>query len=126
VRKSRCPRERWISPHYCAVLHHLFQDVYDRAGQPRTVRISKGGNPFCFPENIESQATKLFGELAEADYLRSRDSRRFADQAAHFPAELNAIHVFREGNGRSQHTFLALLAHHAEHPLKLDRPDPTR
>jgi cell filamentation protein len=47
-------------------------------------------------------------------------------QAAHFPAELNAIHVFREGNGRSQHTFLALLAHHAEHPLKLDRPDPTR
>lgn len=42
--------------HYKAVHHHLFQDVYDWAGQVRTVRISKGGNPFCFPENIEDQA----------------------------------------------------------------------
>ena len=38
--------------HYCAIHRHLFQDVYEWAGQPRTVRISKGGNPFCFPENI--------------------------------------------------------------------------
>jgi cell filamentation protein len=35
--------------HYCAVHHHLFQDVYDWAGQPRTVRMSKGGSPFCLP-----------------------------------------------------------------------------
>ncbi len=39
--------------HYCAVHHHLFQDVYEWAGKPRSVRIAKGGNPFCFPENIE-------------------------------------------------------------------------
>jgi len=49
--------------HYCAVHHHLFQDVYEWAGKPRTVRISKQGNPFCFPENIEGQATKLFTDL---------------------------------------------------------------
>ena len=110
--------------HYCAVHHHLFQDVYEWAGRPRTVRISKGGNPFCFPENIESQATKLFDELREADYLRNLDSPQFADQAAHFLAELNAIHAFREGNGRSQLTFLALLAHQVGHPLNLDRLDP--
>jgi cell filamentation protein len=36
--------------HYCAVHRHLFQDVYEWAGTPRTVRISKQGNPFCFPE----------------------------------------------------------------------------
>jgi cell filamentation protein len=41
---------------YKAVHHHLFQDVYDWAGQVRTVRISKGGNPFCFPENIEDNS----------------------------------------------------------------------
>src|SRR5437764_4383532 len=45
--------------HYKAVHHHLFQDVYEWAGQVRTVRISKGGNPFCFPENIEGQANQL-------------------------------------------------------------------
>jgi cell filamentation protein len=111
-------------PHYCAIHHHLFQDVYDWAGKPRAVRISKGGNPFCFPENIESQATKLFDELREADYLKYFDSQQFADQAAHFLSELNAIHAFREGNGRSQLTFLALLAHQAGHPLNLDRLDP--
>lgn len=47
-------------PHYCSIHHHLFQDVYDWAGKPRTVRMSKQGNPFCYPEHIESQAKKLF------------------------------------------------------------------
>lgn len=56
--------------HYKAIHHHLFQDVYQWAGQSRTVRISKGGNPFCFPENIESQAAKLFDDLRSADSLR--------------------------------------------------------
>jgi cell filamentation protein len=50
-------------PHFKAIHHHLFQDVYGWAGQIRTVRISKGGNPFCFPENIEEQAAKLFNNL---------------------------------------------------------------
>src|ERR1700716_309780 len=36
--------------HYKAVHHHLFQDVYEWAGNARTVRMFKGGNPFCFPE----------------------------------------------------------------------------
>jgi cell filamentation protein len=107
--------------HYKAVHHHLFQDVYDWAGQVRTVRISKGGNPFCFPENIEDQATKLFGDLHTADYLGNLDGSAFSAKAAHFLAELNAIHAFREGNGRSQLTFFAMLADHAGHPLNLDK-----
>src|SRR6266545_2912963 len=77
--------------HYKAIHHHLFQDVYDWAGQVRTVRIAKGGNPFCFPENIEGQATRLFDNLRLADYLRNLDTQTFADNAAHFLAELNAI-----------------------------------
>jgi cell filamentation protein len=107
--------------HYKAVHHHLFQDVYGWAGQVRTVRISKGGSPFCFPENIEDQAAKLFDGLRAADYLRNLDARAFSGKAAHFLAELNAIHAFREGNGRSQLTFFALLADHAGHPLDLDK-----
>jgi Fic/DOC family len=73
----------------------------------------KGGNSFCFPENIESQATKLFGELQADDLLQGLDGPAFADKAAHFLAELNAIHAFREGNGRSQLTFFILLADYA-------------
>jgi cell filamentation protein len=107
--------------HYKIVRHHLFQDVYDWAGQVRTVRISKGGNAFCFPENIEDQATRLFDGLRTADYLQNLDAQAFSAKAAHFLAELNAIHAFREGNGRSQLTFFALLADHAGHPLDIDK-----
>jgi cell filamentation protein len=110
--------------HYKAVHHHLFQDVYQWAGQVRTVRISKGGNPFCFPQNIEGQANKLFDDLRADDYLRSLDTPTFSRKAAHFLAELNAIHAFREGNGRSQLTFFALLADYAGHPLNIDQMDP--
>ena len=88
--------------HYKAVHHHLFQDVYDWAGQVRTVRISKGGNPFCFPENINAQATRLFDDLRAANHLQNLDPKAFSVKAAHFLADLNAIHAFREGNGRSQ------------------------
>ena len=87
--------------HYCAIHHHLFQDVYDWAGVPRTVRISKQGNPFCFPENIEARATGLFSDLKAADNLRGLPAHEFAERSAHFLAELNAVHAFREGNGRA-------------------------
>ena len=84
----------------------------------------KGGNPFCFPENIEDQAGKLFGDLLAANYLRNLDAQAFSAKAAHFLAELNAIHAFREGNGRSQLTFFALLADHAGYSLNLDKLEP--
>jgi cell filamentation protein len=109
---------------YCAIHHHLFQDVYSWAGKPRTVRISKGGNPFCFPENIDAQARKLFAELARKNCLRGLEPAEFAKEAAHFLAELNAVHPFREGNGRAQLSFLALLAQSAEHPLDAEKIDP--
>jgi cell filamentation protein len=112
--------------HYCAIHHHLFQDVYDWAGQPRTVRISKGGNPFCFPENIQNQATRLFDELRKSGHFQNLDQEEFTGKAVHFLAELNAIHAFREGNGRAQLTFLALLAESAGHPLDYNKLDPEK
>jgi cell filamentation protein len=47
----------------------LFQDVFDWAGETRTVRISKQGSAFCFPEHIDAQATKLFSNLKTEKYL---------------------------------------------------------
>ncbi|MBC7476529.1 MAG: Fic family protein [Pseudorhodobacter sp.] len=110
--------------HYKSIHHHLFQDVYEWAGQERTVRISKGGNMFCFPENIVAEATKLFEFLRRARFFTGLTAGCFAGDAARFIADLNAIHPFREGNGRTQLTFLTLLAEHAGHPLDLDQMDP--
>lgn len=112
--------------HYREIHRHLFQDVYDWAGAPRSVRISKGGSAFCYPEHIEAQANRLFGQLASAGHLQDLGKEEFAKQAAHFLAELNAIHPFREGNGRAQLTFLMLLAEQAGHPLNHERLEPKR
>ena len=79
---------------------------------------------FCYPENIESEATKLFAKLKADKYLRGLASKDFAKQSAHFLAELNAIHAFREGNGRAQLSFFLLMAEQAAHPLDLEDFDP--
>jgi cell filamentation protein len=84
----------------------------------------KGRQSVCFPENIEGQANKLFDDLQAVDHLRNLDVQTFSRKAAHFLAELNAIHAFREGNGRSQLTFFAMLADYAGHQLNIDKMDP--
>ncbi len=112
--------------HYLSLHHHLFQDVYDWAGQIRTIRIGKGGNWFCYPEHIQAQLDHVFQELGTADAFESLAPRDFAVRAAHFLAELNAIHPFREGNGRTQLTFLALLAEQAGLPFNVEVLDRER
>lgn len=47
-------------PHYCAIHHFLFSDLYDWAGQVRTVNISKKCTSFCAVEYIEKQASLVF------------------------------------------------------------------
>lgn len=68
----------------------------------------------------------LFARLHGANLLRETAAEDFAAKAAEFLAHLNAIHPFREGNGRTQPTFTVLLAAQAGHPLKLSRLDSTR
>jgi cell filamentation protein len=110
--------------HYCAIHHHLFQDVYSWAGRVRTVRIAKDGSAFCYPEHIEREMRRIFEELHGDNCLRDLDADTFATKAAHFMGELNAIHPFREGNGRTQNILLIILCDQAGHPLDLDRLEP--
>jgi cell filamentation protein len=113
------PTGRLSYSHYCAIHRHLFGDVYTWAGKVRTVRISKEDSTFCYPEHIHREMRKLFGMLAALRYLKGLDSRTFAAKSAHFLTELNAIHPFREGNGRTQLSFLVELAERAGHPIPL-------
>jgi cell filamentation protein len=110
--------------HYQAIHRHLFQDVYSWAGRFRTVRIGKSGNAFCYPENIDREMKKLFLMLREKRYLHGLTSHAFVTEATLFLSTLNAIHPFREGNGRAQTVFLTLIAARAGHPFNLDNLDP--
>lgn len=118
------PYGKFDVAHYLTVHRHLFGDVYPWAGTLRSIRTGKGGNWFCYPENIDSQLQDLFRGLERDGYLRGRGTRAFAEGAAAFLAYLNAIHPFREGNGRAQLAFMALLSEQAGFYLAYDAMDP--
>lgn len=80
------------------------------AGETRQIRTGKGGNWFCYPEYIDAEMNRIFGELQSEKHLANCSSvEEFAARAAHYLAEINAVHPFREGNGRCQLTLLYIL-----------------
>lgn len=117
------PKGAFDASHYCKVHHHLFQDVYEWAGQYRNVRTSKGGNAFCYPEYIPAQMAKLFTSMRSGETFAGLDRHTFAEKASQFLGELNAIHPFREGNGRSQLAFLGLIGATFGHPFEFGKLD---
>lgn len=117
------PAGRLSIHHFRSIHRHLFRDVYRWAGRFRTVRIANGDSMFCYPEHIAAQMSALFEDLTARRFLRDLEPNAFAADAAHFLATLNAIHAFRDGNGRAQLAFLALLANRAGHPLALQQID---
>lgn len=98
------------SKHLKQIHAFLFSDIYDWAGHFRRVNISKGSQ-FCRCEYIENELRKLFDKLrAEYTLQKITDKKLLADRLAYYLAEINAIHPFREGNGRAQRLFIELLA----------------
>jgi len=108
---------------YRRLHRHLFGKTYSWAGRYRTIRISKDDSPFCYPEYIAGYMHRLFENLAGMNYLCDLEAVDFAHEATHFLTELNAIHPFREGNGRTQNIYLGLLADLAGHPINNDKLD---
>lgn len=87
---------------------HLFQDVYDWAGQLRTVDVRKNvpGADYFLPFGyIEHAATLCFAELAEEHLLAGLERPTFVERLAYHYEKINYIHPFREGNGRTQRIF---------------------
>jgi cell filamentation protein len=117
------PHGAFDPAHYCRIHHHLFQDVYEWAGQYRTVRTSKGGNAFCYPEHIPAQMDALFRSIHCGEAFAQRSRSEFLREAVRFLGELNAIHPFREGNGRAQLAFLGLIGATAGYPFAFERID---
>lgn len=97
------------------------------AGRYRTVQLAKAESVFCFPQHIDAQMRTLFEELKQKDFLRQLSRSQFVTTASWFWSELNAIHPFREGNGRTQTLFLANMALDGGWYLDLTRlkPKPT-
>ncbi len=102
---------------------HLFQDVFPWAGQVRTVELThpRNAGPFAFAHLVEGALSKQFRDLVAGDGVAGLDAATFAVKAAHHVGELNAIHAFREGNGRTMRLHLQQLATKAGHQLDATR-----
>ena len=105
--------------HLQSIHRHLFQDVYDWAGQLRTVEISKGGHQFQFRQYIETGMADVHRRLVRADFHRGTSRAVFAQDAGRIIGDVNYVHPFREGNGRTQLLYLKPLAFRAGHRLDL-------
>lgn len=73
----------------------LFQDIYDFAGELRTVNISKGNFRFV-PVMYLSEAIKTIESMPQNSF----------DEIVEKYVEMNVAHPFREGNGRSMRLWL--------------------
>ena len=92
---------RFDFAHLKAIHAHLFQDIYPFAGEVRTVDIAKGLF-FCHYAYIEDEAKRIFRELKEEGYLADTPLHELALRCAYYLGEINALHPFRDGNGRAQ------------------------
>jgi cell filamentation protein len=111
--------------HLRAFHHYILGDVFGWAGELRTVSIAKE-SLFCLPQHLATAAADVFGRLAAADRLRALNREQFIGRVAEFLADVNALHPFREGNGRAQRAFFSQLAHDAGHHIDWIRMDPDR
>ena len=98
---------------YLRRLHkYIFGDIYDWAGEVRNVNINKG-TMFCSHLFISQQAEYIFGQLKKEQYLTKCTEEKMPLRLAYYLSEINALHPFREGNGRTQRLFIEILAERA-------------
>ena len=90
----------------------IFGDLYEWAGQPRKHGfISKGQTIFCNAGFIDNEAKRVFDKLTIEDYkLRNLDFNIFVERLVYYSSEINALHPFKEGNGRTLREFIRQLA----------------
>jgi cell filamentation protein len=101
----------------------LFQDVYEWSGETRSVHLAKGKTVFAMPEHIKTQAGNLFDELDQDD-IASLDSKSLIKRLSSYFGELNVLHPFREGNGRTQKLMFDEIARRASIAIHWERMEP--
>jgi cell filamentation protein len=119
---------RFDTAHYRAIHRHLFQDVYEWAGEYRKVEFSKGSSAFAplktSTHTLESWGEKILGDIAAENHLKGLKKSGFVERVTHHYGELNFWHPMREGNGRATKEFLFQLAKQAGYTLEFQRVGP--
>lgn len=88
--------------YFCDIHRTLFGELFDWAGEIRSIDISKGSTRFCSCSFIEKEANKIFDNLGEENHLNNLEENQFIAKVAEYYCDINVLHPFREGNGRAQ------------------------
>jgi cell filamentation protein len=125
------PSGQFDAAHLKALHGYLFQDVFEWAGHTRDERVrlidgeiatepmtrKMGGQPFLMGARVARTLDRIAADIKNAGYLRGLEPETFAARAADIMAAINAVHAFREGNGRTQRAFMRELGKQAGHDL---------
>lgn len=109
--------------HLQRIHKHIFQDIYSWAGEIRMVNIGKGNTFFTNSIYIYNYAQSIFDKLKKDNFLRNYSLEEFSEKFSYYASELNMLHPFREGNGRSTREFLRCLAKEAGYTLNYSMID---
>lgn len=96
--------------HFVGIHKFLFDEIYPFAGLFRTENIAKDYFQFAEWQYIESELQRLLNELKNENYLNGFSKEDFSKRLAYYWAEINVLHPFREGNGRTTREFLRQLS----------------
>ncbi len=110
--------------HFINIHKFLFEDLYPFAGKFRTENISKGNFTFASWEFIEPELDRILSELKNENYLKGLNKKDLAKRLSYYLSELNVLHPFREGNGRTIREFIRELALNNNFILDLQNSTP--
>lgn len=108
--------------HLKAIHGYLFQEVYDWAGEYRTVNMDKGVTTFADAKNggIDHFLDEAIHKIQATEW-GNLNRREFAEAASEVFANLNYAHCFREGNGRTNRIFMQHVAEMSNFQLDYGR-----
>ena len=109
--------------HLMNIHRFIFDDIYPFAGKIRREQISKADTMFYPPDLINRELDKVFSKIKEQDMLSEKNGEKIFDNLAYVMAELNIIHPFREGNGRTIREFIRLMAKRLNYNLNWGNVD---
>jgi cell filamentation protein len=107
---------------FCKIHKIIFEDIYEWAGLIRRGDfLSKGSSIFCRGPYIVENAKIIFENILKENNLLGLNKSKFIERLAYYMGEINALHPFREGNGRTAREFFRQLSLNAKYTLDFSK-----
>ncbi|MDO7975772.1 Fic/DOC family protein [Oceanotoga teriensis] len=98
----------------------IFEDLFEWAGKIRIIDISKDSFKFAHHIYIEKEASKLFNQLKKENYLKNIKKEDLIKKISHYITEINVLHPFREGNGRTIREYFRILLQNLDYKINFN------